>query len=46
MTHAPKRTWVRPSVTPLTNPDSRSDTPDVAARNGNDNGVVLSPVDT
>ncbi|MDZ7679949.1 MAG: hypothetical protein U5K29_15525 [Acidimicrobiales bacterium] len=35
MTHAPKRVWARPSVTPLTNPDSRSDAPDVAARNGN-----------
>jgi hypothetical protein len=30
----PKQTWTRPSVAPLTDPGSRSDTPDVAARNG------------
>ncbi|MDZ7679951.1 MAG: hypothetical protein U5K29_15535 [Acidimicrobiales bacterium] len=34
MPNTTRRTWVRPSATPLTNPDSRSDTPDVNARNG------------
>lgn len=34
MPNTTRRTWVRPSITPLTNPDSRSDAPDVAARNG------------
>jgi hypothetical protein len=30
----PKQTWTRPSVTPLTDPGSRSDAPDVNTRNG------------
>jgi hypothetical protein len=30
----PRQTWTRPSVAPLTDSGSRSDTPDVAARNG------------